>query len=90
MTTRFDGEIIQQGSTADYIFTPTEITKFITTFLTLEPADIVSCGTVTWVKKTTQDPSEQTLPRNTGTLELAIEKIGTLVNPVEPEAPGGI
>lgn len=90
MKTIFEGETVQQGSTADYIFTPQEITQFITKFLTLEPGDIVSCGTVAWIGQSTGDPSEQILPKNTGTLELHIEKIGTLVNKVEPEAPGGV
>ncbi len=90
MKATFEGEVVQHGSTADYIFTPQEITQFITTFLTLEPGDIVSCGTVAWVGRKTGDPSEQILPKNNGTLELYIEKIGTLVNTVEPEAPGGI
>jgi len=85
MWTKFNGETIQHGSTSEYIFTPTEITKFTTTFITLEPADIISCGTIKWTKQTTKDPTEQTLPQKTGTLELYIQKIGTLKNKTEPE-----
>jgi 2-keto-4-pentenoate hydratase/2-oxohepta-3-ene-1,7-dioic acid hydratase in catechol pathway len=90
MVTRYDGEVFQQGSTAEYTFKPAEIISFISRFLTLEPGDIVSAGSIGWVKSRLGevDPSEWVLPSLKGTLELEIEGIGVLRNPVKPEHGG--
>lgn len=88
MKTRFDGEVIQEGSTSEYLFTPKEILSFISGFLTLEPGDLVAAGTIGWVaaKRGDVDPSEWVLPSLKGELELEIEEIGVLKNNVELDA----
>lgn len=43
--TRVNGELRQQGSTADFIFTIPELLAYITAAFTLEPGDLVLTGT---------------------------------------------
>jgi 2,4-diketo-3-deoxy-L-fuconate hydrolase len=85
MSTWFDDFKVQEGSTSEYLFTPAQIASYISGFLSLEPGDAVSCGSVGWTKEAlgSLDPTEYTLPRKNGTLKLEVEGIGRLVNPVE-------
>lgn len=87
MTTKFDGHLVQKGSTREYMFSPEEIASFVSGFLTLEPGDVISCGSVGWVSEElgSRDPTEYILPSKKGILEVEIEGIGSLVNPVVPE-----
>ncbi len=87
MQTRFNGEVIQEGRTSEYLFSAEELLSFISSFLTLEPGDLVAAGTIGWVaaKRGAVDPSEWILPSITGTLELEIEGIGVLRNNVRPK-----
>ncbi|HEV2137458.1 MAG TPA: fumarylacetoacetate hydrolase family protein [Nitrososphaerales archaeon] len=84
MTTKFDGALVQDGSTSEYIFSPEKIASYISGFLTLEPGDIVSCGSVGWAPGTVGelDPTEFVLPSKSGVLELEVEGIGVLANSV--------
>ncbi|HEV2225628.1 MAG TPA: fumarylacetoacetate hydrolase family protein [Nitrososphaerales archaeon] len=84
MTTKFDGALVQDGSTSEYIFSPEKIASYISGFLTLEPGDIVSCGSVGWAPGTGEalDPTEFVLASRSGVLELEVEGIGILRNPV--------
>lgn len=84
MTTRFEGELVQEGSTREYIFSPAEIASYVSGFLTLEPGDVVSCGSVGWTPEVLGklDPTEYVLPAGGGILELEIEGLGILRNPV--------
>ncbi len=88
MTTKFDEILVQDGTTAEYIFAPEEITSYVSGFLTLEPGDLVSCGSVGWTREAlgSLDPTEFLLPLRPGTLRLEIEGIGELMNPVEVES----
>lgn len=72
ITTRVNGEVRQQGNTADMIFTIGEILAYITRAITLMPGDLVLTGTPAGVG-----------PLHDGDLvEVEIEGIGTLRNPV--------
>jgi 2-keto-4-pentenoate hydratase/2-oxohepta-3-ene-1,7-dioic acid hydratase in catechol pathway len=84
MTTKFEEELVQDGSTSEYIFTPARIAAYVSEFLTLEPGDVVSCGSIGWTPSAlgALDPTEFVLPARKGTLELEIEGIGKLANPV--------
>jgi 2-keto-4-pentenoate hydratase/2-oxohepta-3-ene-1,7-dioic acid hydratase in catechol pathway len=84
MTTRFGELLVQEGSTSEYIFSPAELASYVSQFLTLEPGDVVSCGSVGWTPEALGrlDPTEFVLPKRKGTLELEIEGIGKLRNPV--------
>lgn len=84
MSTMFEGFKVQEGKTSEYLFGPAKIASYLSGFLTLEPGDVVSCGSVGWTKDALGDldPTEYTLPRKNGTLELEVEGIGRLQNPV--------
>jgi len=45
VTTRLNGAVKQQGSTRDLIFPIPELLRYITSFLTLEPGDLIPTGT---------------------------------------------
>jgi 2-keto-4-pentenoate hydratase/2-oxohepta-3-ene-1,7-dioic acid hydratase in catechol pathway len=87
MTTKYDGSLVQDGSTKEYIFKPEEIVGYVSGFLALEPGDIVSCGSVGWAPGAigNLDPTEYVLPPKPGVLELEVEGIGVLSNPVVTE-----
>ena len=71
--TRVNGETKQNGSTADMIFPVAEVLAYISTFITLEPGDVVLTGTPDGVG-----------PLQVGdTVEVEVEGIGTLTNTVE-------
>ncbi len=84
MTTRFDGLLVQEGSTSEYIFAPSRIAAYVSGFLTLEPGDVISCGSIGWTREAlgSLDPTEFVLPPKDGRLELEIEGVGKLANPV--------
>jgi len=84
MSTKFEEELVQEGSTSEYIFPPARIAAYVSEFLTLEPGDVVSCGSIGWTPSAlgALDPTEFVLPARGGTLELEIEGIGKLRNPV--------
>jgi len=70
--TRLNGEVRQQGSTADLVFGVATLIEYITTFMTLLPGDLLLTGT----------------PEGVGTLadgdvvEVEVEGVGTLRNEV--------
>lgn len=84
MTTKFDGALVQDGSTGEYLFSPARIASYVSRFLTLEPGDVVSCGSVGWTPEALGDldPTEFILPLKKGELELEIQGVGRLNNPV--------
>jgi 2-keto-4-pentenoate hydratase/2-oxohepta-3-ene-1,7-dioic acid hydratase in catechol pathway len=73
--TRINGELRQDGNTEDLIFSVPVILSYISSFITLEPGDVVLTGT-----------PEGVGPLNVGdTVEITVEGIGTLTNIVEKE-----
>jgi acylpyruvate hydrolase len=45
ITTIVDGETVQQGSTADTVFSPQYLVAYISRILTLNPGDVIITGT---------------------------------------------
>lgn len=45
LTTRVNGQVVQQGNTSDFITTVPQLLAFITASMTLEPGDVVATGT---------------------------------------------
>ena len=80
MSTSFEELSVQDGNTSEYLFSPEEIASYASGFLTLEPGDIVSCGSVGWTPEAIGklDPTEFVLPIREGTLVLEVEGIGRL------------
>jgi 2-keto-4-pentenoate hydratase/2-oxohepta-3-ene-1,7-dioic acid hydratase in catechol pathway len=73
--TRLNGEIVQDGNTSQMIFGIPELVAFITKNFTMKPGDIVSTGTPGGVGRIV--PGD--------VVEIEIEKIGILRNPVIEE-----
>jgi 2-keto-4-pentenoate hydratase/2-oxohepta-3-ene-1,7-dioic acid hydratase in catechol pathway len=75
LQTCVNGEIRQNGSTADFIFPLPELLEYITAAITLEPGDLVLTGTPAGVG-----------PLAAGdTVEIHIPGLGTLTNSFQPE-----
>lgn len=76
LETRLNGELRQQGSTADFIFSIPALLSFITAAMTLEPGDLVLTGTPAGVG-----------PLNPGDrVEVSVAGLGVLGNRVEADA----
>jgi len=70
VTTRLNGELRQTGSTADFIFAIPELLRYISSFMTLEPGDLIPAGTPAGVGA--MQPGD--------TVEVAIAGLGVLRN----------
>ncbi|MGH9658211.1 MAG: fumarylacetoacetate hydrolase family protein [Bryobacteraceae bacterium] len=70
--TRLDGEVKQDGSVRDMIFSVNAIIAFVTQFMTLEPGDLIATGTPAGVGPM--------LPGSTVSVE--IDGIGVLTNSI--------
>ncbi len=74
---RVNGEVRQMGSTQEMVFSIAQIIAFVSSFMTLEPGDVILTGTPAGVG-----------PLHPGdVVEVDIEGLGTLRNPVEAEHP---
>jgi len=75
LETRVNGEVRQRANTGQMIFHYHEIIEYLSAIVTLEPGDLISTGTPAGVGATTQ-----TYLRPGDTVEVEIEKIGTIRN----------
>ncbi len=80
MTLAVNGAVKQDGSTAQQIFPVAAVIEFISQICTLEPGDLISTGTPAGVGAATG-----TFLKPGDVMRGTIEKIGTLVTPVEAE-----
>jgi 2-keto-4-pentenoate hydratase/2-oxohepta-3-ene-1,7-dioic acid hydratase in catechol pathway len=72
ITCQVNGLYRQMGRTRDMVFSPSELVSYITQMITLEPGDVVMTGT----------PAGVGLLAPGDVVEVTIEGIGTLTNPV--------
>jgi 2-keto-4-pentenoate hydratase/2-oxohepta-3-ene-1,7-dioic acid hydratase in catechol pathway len=73
VTTKLNGEVKQHGTTRDMIFDVAALLRHITAAMTLLPGDVIPTGTPAGVG-----------PMKAGdVVEVSVERIGTLRNPVE-------
>jgi 2-keto-4-pentenoate hydratase/2-oxohepta-3-ene-1,7-dioic acid hydratase in catechol pathway len=80
LRTRIDGETVQEGTTAEMIFSPAELVAWLSRTITLLPGDIVATGTPAGV-----GAAQGRFLRDGDAVEVEIEGIGTLCNPVRAE-----
>jgi len=73
VTTRLNGEVKQQGTTRELIFTVAALLRHITAAMTLLPGDVISTGT----------PAGVAPMKGGDVVEVSIGGIGALRNPVE-------
>jgi len=77
MTLRVNGHVEQDASTADMVFPVAAVIEFISSFVTLEPGDVISTGTPSGV-----GASKGKFLKPGDVLEAQIQNIGVLRNPV--------
>lgn len=80
---RLNGEIMQDANTDDMIFNVAETIGLLAEVLTLEPGDVIVMGTPAGVGQARTPPVWM---KAGDTIEVEIERIGLLSNPIENEA----
>jgi 2,4-didehydro-3-deoxy-L-rhamnonate hydrolase len=80
LLTRVNGEVVQDGSTADMIFGVGEVLAYLSEVMTLNPGDVIATGTPAGVgfKRT---PPRFLTPGDT--VEVEIERVGSVSTPIE-------
>ncbi|HEY6407126.1 MAG TPA: fumarylacetoacetate hydrolase family protein [Ktedonobacteraceae bacterium] len=79
LTTRVNGQVVQQASTATMLFSVATIVSFLSSLMTLEPGDIIATGTPSGVGFKRTPPLYL---RNGDVTEIEIEGIGQIRNPI--------
>jgi 2-keto-4-pentenoate hydratase/2-oxohepta-3-ene-1,7-dioic acid hydratase in catechol pathway len=82
LTVKLNGDVTQDDTTANMIFSFADLVAYVTTFMTLRPADIISTGTP--VKRKTANGAPRWLTPG-DVVEISSPEIGTLRNPVIDE-----
>ena len=80
LRTRVNGELLQQGTTSNLIFAPAEVVAWLSRTMTLLPGDIIATGTPAGV-----GVAQGRFLKDGDTVEVEIDGLGTLVNPVRSE-----
>jgi acylpyruvate hydrolase len=80
LRTRIDGELVQQGTTANLIFGAGELVAWLSRTMTLLPGDIVATGTPAGV-----GAAQGRFLREGQKVEVEIDGLGTLVNRIRRE-----
>ena len=78
-----NGEVMQNATTSDMIWSVAETIALLSECLTLEPGDVIAMGTPAGVG---QARTPQVWMKEGDTVEIRIEGIGTLTNPILAEA----
>jgi 2-keto-4-pentenoate hydratase/2-oxohepta-3-ene-1,7-dioic acid hydratase in catechol pathway len=79
LSTRVNGEVVQQQTTADLLFDSATIVSYASRFVTLSPGDVFYTGT----------PGNTRALKPGDVVEVAIEGVGVLRNPVVAEGASG-
>jgi 2-keto-4-pentenoate hydratase/2-oxohepta-3-ene-1,7-dioic acid hydratase in catechol pathway len=82
LTTRLNGEVVQQANTAQMIHTIPALIQYLSTMVTLQPGDVICTGTPKGVGSRRTPPLWM---RPGDVIEVEISGIGLLRNPVEAE-----
>lgn len=80
IVTRLNGQIVQQGSTKDMVFSVNDLLSEISSVITLEPGDVITTGTPAGVGYKAEPPR---FLGDGDQVEVSIEGVGTLVNQFE-------
>lgn len=80
---RLNGQVMQDASTTDMIFSVAETIQLLAECMTLEPGDVIVMGTPAGVGQARTPPVWM---KAGDTIEIEIEKIGVLRNPIAAEA----
>ncbi len=80
--TRVNGKTMQDSNTSDMIFPVARVVSLLSEFMTLEPGDLIATGTPQGVAHARKPPAWM---KAGDTVEIEIEGIGTLANPIRDE-----
>ena len=79
------GDVVAEDSTRYYNYKVAELISYISQFQTLEPGDVISCGTAFKPSKDRKSIHHANFQHVGGPVEVSISGLGTLTNPVEVE-----
>jgi 2-keto-4-pentenoate hydratase/2-oxohepta-3-ene-1,7-dioic acid hydratase in catechol pathway len=82
LRTTVSGEVMQDANTRDLIFSVVELIEYISAGVTLEPGDVIATGTPSGVG---DSRSPKRYLREGDTVEIFVDGVGTLANPVRNE-----
>ena len=82
LRTTVSGEVMQEANTRDLIFSVVELIEYISAGVTLEPGDVIATGTPSGVG---DSRSPKRYLHEGDTVEIYVEGVGTLSNPVRNE-----
>ena len=82
VTCKVGGEVVAEDSTRYYNYKVAEVVSFISQFQTLQPGDVVSCGTAFKPSANRKSIHHANLQKVDGPIEVSIEGLGTQENPV--------
>ena len=82
LRTTVSGEVMQDANTRDLIFSVVELIEYISAGVTLEPGDVIATGTPSGVG---DSRTPKRYLREGDTVEIYVEGVGTLSNPVRNE-----
>jgi acylpyruvate hydrolase len=80
LRTRVNGELVQEGTTANLIFGPAEVVAWLSRTMTLLPGDIIATGTPAGV-----GVAQGRFLKDGDTVEVEVDGLGTLANRVRSE-----
>jgi acylpyruvate hydrolase len=80
LRTRINGELVQEGTTANLVFGPAEIVAWLSRTMTLLPGDIIATGTPAGV-----GAAQGRFLRDGDTVEVEIDRLGAVRNAVLAE-----
>jgi acylpyruvate hydrolase len=80
LRTRINGELVQEGTTANLVFGPAEVVAWLSRTMTLLPGDIIATGTPAGV-----GAAQGRFLRDGDTVEVEIDGLGTVRNGVRAE-----
>lgn len=83
LTTRLNGDLMQDGTTNDFLFPVAQVIAILSEAMTLEPGDVVLTGTPSGVGYARKPP---VFMKPGDRVEVTIEGVGTLRNAVRDEA----
>lgn len=86
LTTRVNGQVMQQGRVADLVFDIPALIEYCSTFTRLQPGDVIATGTPGGVGAARKPPLWL---RAGDVVEVDIPGVGVLRNPVRDETPAG-
>lgn len=82
IATRLNGQLLQQDNTGNMVFTVAQAIAMLSQCMTLYPGDVIAMGTPAGVGSARRPP---TWMRHGDTVEIFIEGIGRLSNPIRDE-----